>query len=107
MLGDLIRRLKAEQGETGTLCGDAAMALESLHQELRNIAEAKRFDRSVFADDTEFADWAQSRCRYHVRGDAAADTAVKAAPTVCDRDPRGCWNVRCQLGKRCVKRQWA
>jgi hypothetical protein len=33
-------------------------------KELHNIATAKRFDRSVFADDTEFADWAQSRCRH-------------------------------------------
>lgn len=21
----------------------------------------------------------------------------------CDKDPRGCWNVRCQLGKVCVR----
>ena len=20
---------------------------------------------------------------------------------VCDKDPKGCWNVRCQLGKKC------
>jgi hypothetical protein len=20
---------------------------------------------------------------------------------VCDKDPQGCWNVRCQLGKKC------
>lgn len=58
---------------------EAADELERLHQELRNIAEAKRFDRSVFEDDTEFADWAQSRCRYQIRGDAAADAAAKGA----------------------------
>lgn len=51
-----------------------------LRQELRNIAEAKRFDRSVFATDTDFADWAQSRCRYQVRGDASADAAVRKPP---------------------------
>jgi hypothetical protein len=33
------------------------------HDELRNIANAKRFDRERFADDTEFADWAQNRAR--------------------------------------------
>lgn len=33
-------------------------------QELNNIANAKRFDRETFADDTEFADWAQSRARH-------------------------------------------
>jgi hypothetical protein len=32
---------------------------------------------------------------------------------VCEKDPQGCWNVRCQLGKKCIyttppaaKRQW-
>lgn len=50
-----------------------------LRKELRNIAEAKRFDRSVFETDTDFADWAQSRCRYQIRGDAAADVHVKTA----------------------------
>ena len=31
--------------------------------ELHSIANAKRFDRSRFVDDTEFADWAQNRAR--------------------------------------------
>lgn len=38
----------------------------SLIQELRNIAEARRYDRKHFADDGEFADWAQSRCRFAI-----------------------------------------
>lgn len=58
---------------------EAADELERLRRELQNIAAARRFDRAVFADDTEFADWAQSRCRYQVRGDAAADVAAKTA----------------------------
>ena len=29
---------------------------------------------------------------------AAAD---KLQEPVCDKDPQGCWNVRCQLGKQC------
>jgi hypothetical protein len=33
------------------------------HDELLNIANAKHFDRERFADDTEFADWAQNRAR--------------------------------------------
>lgn len=37
---------------------------EAATQELRNIAEAKRFDRERFDDDTSFADWAQSRARH-------------------------------------------
>ena len=32
-------------------------------KELENIVNAKRFGRTVFANDTEFADWAQSRAR--------------------------------------------
>lgn len=32
--------------------------------ELQNIVNAKRFDRETFADDTEFADWAQNRARH-------------------------------------------
>lgn len=25
------------------------------------------------------------------------------ASAACDKDPRGCWNIRCQLGKRCCR----
>lgn len=25
------------------------------------------------------------------------------APAACDKDPQGCWNIRCQLGKRCCR----
>jgi hypothetical protein len=32
--------------------------------ELKNIAEAKRFNRDHFDDDTAFADWVQSRARH-------------------------------------------
>ena len=38
---------------------------------------------------------------------AEAITAIKEAlaqqeqEPVCDKDPQGCWNVRCQLGKKC------
>ena len=38
--------------------------LVSVRAELRNIAEAKRFDRERFDDDMAFADWAQSRARH-------------------------------------------
>ena len=36
-------------------------------RELWNIANAERFNRERFRDDTEFADWAQSRCRHAAR----------------------------------------
>ena len=38
--------------------------------------------------------------------------AQPAQEPVCDKDPQGCWNVRCQLGKQCknlaqpAQRQW-
>ena len=32
--------------------------------ELRNIANAERFNRERFRDDTEFADWVVSRCKH-------------------------------------------
>jgi hypothetical protein len=38
--------------------------VERLRAELENIANAKRFDRTCFDDDTSFADWAQSRARF-------------------------------------------
>ena len=36
-------------------------------QELGNIVNAKRFNREMFRDDTEWADWVQSRCRHVLR----------------------------------------
>lgn len=67
----------ARGGEPRHYLQDAVDEIDRLRKELRNIAEAKRFDRSVFEDDTEFADWAQSRCRYQIRGDAESDAAAK------------------------------
>jgi len=29
------------------------------------------------------------------------EKAQPAQEPVCDKDPQGCWNVRCQLGKKC------
>lgn len=67
----------ARGGEPRHYLQDAVDEIDRLRRELLNIAEAKRFDRTVFDDDTEFADWAQSRCRYLGRGDAAADAEAK------------------------------
>jgi len=36
---------------------------DAMRAECRNIATASRFNRTMFDDDTAFADWAQSRCR--------------------------------------------
>lgn len=50
-------------------------------KELENIANAKRFDRECFADDTEFADWAQSRARHYAAiASALADALEQAEP---------------------------
>jgi ABC-type Na+ efflux pump permease subunit len=52
---------------------DAAQArVRVLEEELTNIAQARRFDRMYFDDDTAFADWAQSRARWTLgKADAA------------------------------------
>lgn len=52
------------KSDSGLLRDDVALFVMDLQQELRNIADAKRFDRERFEDDTAFADWAQSRARY-------------------------------------------
>lgn len=62
---------KCEHGLTSKECfvcaspkyGEAA-PLHPAMQELKNIGYAKRFNRAVFSNDTEFADWAQSRARH-------------------------------------------
>lgn len=58
------------KSDSGLLRDDVALFVMDLQQELRNIADAKRFDRERFDDDTSFADWAQSRAR-HVLGPGA------------------------------------
>jgi hypothetical protein len=37
--------------------------IDPCRQELHNLLNAKRFDKSIFANDTEFSDWAMSRAR--------------------------------------------
>ncbi len=32
---------------------------------------------------------------------ADMELALAQPEPVCDKDPQGCWNVRCQLGKKC------
>jgi hypothetical protein len=58
--------------------------------ELSNIANAKRFDRETFADDTEFADWAQNRARHTLR---AASTSANVEPAV-DAQPVAIYQVQ-------------
>jgi hypothetical protein len=52
--------------------------------------------------------------RYMKTGDINPQPAPVQEP-VCDKDPQGCWSVRCQLGKKCkntsptataAQRQW-
>jgi hypothetical protein len=45
-----------------------ASAMTAAEQELWNIINAERFNREHFRDDTEFSDWAQSRCRHTLAG---------------------------------------
>jgi hypothetical protein len=50
----------------GGYCGECLRDAEADEAvtELQNIVNAKRFDHETFADDTEFADWVQSRARH-------------------------------------------
>jgi hypothetical protein len=46
---------------------------------------------------------------YRVERDALRAAIEQAQEPVCDKDPQGCWSVRCQLGKICkhtTPRQW-
>ena len=44
--------------------GDAANVIQMLRSELKSIAASNRFDRAMFANDSEWADWVQSRARF-------------------------------------------
>jgi hypothetical protein len=50
--------------------------------ELKNIMNARRSDREYFADNTEFAEWAQSRAR-HTLGLIEAATVTKVDRCTC------------------------
>jgi hypothetical protein len=50
--------------EAAEIIRSLADQVEALESELSNIAEARRNDRLYFANDTDFADWAQSRARF-------------------------------------------
>lgn len=60
----------------------------------------EHFGAFYSADAVSDADREEAIALYAAPPPAAS--APKDAP-VCDKDPRGCWNVRCQLGKVCVK----
>lgn len=62
-------------------------------QELRNIVEAKRFNRANFPDDTEFANWAQSRCRF-ILGRIEASRSATGPSTDDSRDARRYRTIR-------------
>jgi hypothetical protein len=42
----------------------ALQRLAELAEEVSHIAKAERFNREKFGDDTAYADWVQSRCRF-------------------------------------------
>lgn len=51
----------------------AESALAAAREELHNFVRAERFNRERFRDDTEFADWVQSRAQHTL-------AKIKAAP---------------------------
>ena len=51
------------------------MTTPDYRAELENIVNARRFDRDIFFDDTEFADWAQNRARALLAAPEAVEVA--------------------------------
>ena len=76
MLADRLERIQDTQSEL-LVCirGNMDIITAALRrpvvpqerQELSNIVNAERFNRERFRNDTEFADWVQSRARYAIR----------------------------------------
>lgn len=54
-----------------TACSELAV------QELRNIVNADRFNGDHFDDDTSFADWATSRCRFTLEKIGTTPSAIR------------------------------
>lgn len=54
---------------------------QALRDELLNIADPKRFNREMFSNDSEWADWAQSRARYAAEKVAALSIAPAGEQT--------------------------
>jgi hypothetical protein len=59
--------VKGRLGDVESLLRDRVKELED---ELRNIADAKRFDRRLFDCDGDWANWAQSRAHHVVLKEA-------------------------------------
>ena len=66
--------------------------------ELANIANARRLDRKAFRDDTEFADWAQSRCRHTLAATLPQPTSKESSEYICKCGIRVVPH-RCQIGE--------
>ena len=69
----------------------------------------------VFSDHPDFVggikwsdlelEWIAKRDQQWIKHCASLIESQPAQESVCDKDPRGCWNVRCQLGKKCKNAQ--
>jgi hypothetical protein len=65
----------------------ALQRLAELAEEVSHIAKAERFNREKFGDDTAYADWVQSRCRF-VLSARAPSVKEKGPCPLCGRtDP--------------------
>lgn len=74
-LDELVQRLDDIARLLAALNAEPVPAVDLAAQELRNIVNAKRFDRESFTSDTEFADWVQSRARHILASVPAVDLA--------------------------------
>jgi len=62
--GQKEREWQAEREHTASVVTALKAQVSALRETLKGIAWANRFDRSLFANDAEFTDWAQSRARH-------------------------------------------
>lgn len=90
----------------------AAWQAATLHE--RNRAATVCWDEHRLRTEAGAAHEAESpskdRCMAGARaarncalGVVTGEVIELKAPAACDKDPQGCWNIRCQLGKRCCR----
>ena len=65
--------------------------LGRVHRELLDVLNSINQDK-IHHDGDDF---------HELLNDVEKALAQPEQEPVCDKDPQGCWNVRCQLGKKC------
>jgi len=82
------------------------MSREAMQQALEAMEryQVKRQDFDRFADEITALRKALANEALDKKAENARELGLDYEP-VCNKDPQGCWNVRCQLGKKCKNTQ--